>query len=169
MTRLAELTGAERLVRAMSSPAAGRNLAYSPWFSGPHVTDDDRALLTSLFSACGKTDEVFSEEQIDCFTALTGPVPGFVAFFAECMTTYATAHGIEPRTANRAIHQLFHASGVILAEGPATPADQVQAMIEYAGTTAAGLKAMRGSPLASLVHEGLDAARRKAREFGAKA
>lgn len=166
MERLAALTGAERLVRAMSSPAAGRNLAYSPWFAGPHVTGDDRVLLTSLFSALGKTDELSREEQVDCFTALTGPVPGFVAFFAECMATYAIENGIEPRTADRAVRQLFHASGVILSEGSATPGAHVEALIAYAGTTAAGLEAMRNSPLASLVHEGLDAARRKARELG---
>lgn len=166
MTRLAQLTRARRLVRAMSSPAAERNLAYSPWFAGEDVTEKDRSLVDSLFASCGKTDEVFREEHIDCFTALTGPIPGFVAYFADCMVRFATDNGIDPGTAQRAIKQLFLASGLVLADEPASPADQVLSMIDYAGTTAAGLKTMRNSPLASLIHEGLEAARLKARELG---
>jgi hypothetical protein len=36
------------------------------------------------------------EELIDHFTAVTGPVPGFVAYCAECMVQYALKHGIDP-------------------------------------------------------------------------
>ena len=35
-----------------------------------------------------------SEDQIDYFTALTGPVPGFVAFFADSMIADAIARGV---------------------------------------------------------------------------
>lgn len=149
---------------AMSSPAAAQALAYSPWVARTAVDRADRQLVTQLFEACGATDEIAEEPLLDHFTAMTGPVPGFVAFFAEAMINHATAQGIPPEIADRAIRQLFLASGQMLAEG-ASAAEHVQGMVDYAGTTAAGLEAMRASPLAELISAGLTAAAQKAREI----
>jgi pyrroline-5-carboxylate reductase len=162
---IARLTGASRVVRAMSSPAAAIGLAFSPWLPSAAVTPGDRAAVARLFSACGATAEVPDETQIELFTSMTGPVPGFVAYFAQCMTDYATRHGIAPETADLAIRQLFLAAGRIMAEGSDRPVDHVRAMIDYAGTTAAGLEAMRASPLASSIAAGLDAAVTKTRQM----
>ena len=107
-----------------------------------------------------------NEEQVDLFTALTGPVPGFVAYYADCMVEYALKRGIDPTVANRAMRQLFHASGVTLAQSRASPGEHVREMIDYAGTTAAGLEAMKASPLAASIEQGLEAAYQKARRMG---
>ncbi len=163
IARIGEVTGAARIVRAMSSPAAEIGLAYSPWCAVPAVTRADRDIVRQLFTACGTGDEVPNEDQIDYFTALTGPVPGFLAYFADCMIAAAAARGIDPGVAERAVRQLFHASGALLARAENSPAEQVQTMIDYAGTTAAGLERMRESPLAATIAEGLDAAYRRAR------
>jgi pyrroline-5-carboxylate reductase len=159
-------TGARRVVRAMSSPAAEIRLAYSPWFTSVGVSDEDRNEVRGLFGACGQTDEVPSEDQIELFTALTGPVPGFVAYYADCMVTYAVKRGIDPAVADRAMRQLFHASGVIFAESEASPGEHVREMIAYAGTTAAGLEAMKASTLAASIEQGLEAAYQKTQCIG---
>jgi pyrroline-5-carboxylate reductase len=161
--QIVRLTGTQRVVRAMSSPAADLGLAYSPWCASGAVTEADRTATRGLFEACGATDEVADEDQIDLFTGLTGPVPGFVAYYADCMVNYAVERGVEPAIAERAMRQLFHAAGVVLAQSPTSPAEQVRAMIDYAGTTAAGLEFMRASPLAEAIEQGLDAAYDKAR------
>lgn len=158
-------TEATRIVRAMSNPAADIGLAYSPWCAGADLTDEDRRAVTGLFEACGKTDEVPNEEQIDRFTALTGPVPGFVAFYADCMVRYAVKHGIDEAVANRAVSQLFLASGAVLAASPEPPGAHVSEMIAYAGTTAAGLEAMQKSALADGIELGLDAATLRAQSI----
>ncbi|MXN66751.1 pyrroline-5-carboxylate reductase [Stappia sp. GBMRC 2046] len=164
--RIGEMTGTTRIVRAMSSPAAEYGLAYSPWVAAPGVTEKDRETVGFLFKACGLTDEVSNEDQIDRFTALTGPVPGFVALFADCMAQYALRHGVDPKIADRAVRQLFHASGVTLSETEPTPAERVAEMIAYAGTTAAGLEVMRNSALSQAISDGLDAAYDKAKSLG---
>lgn len=164
--RLAAETGAARIVRAMSSPAAAERLAYSPWIGSPAVTAADRARVRAIFSACGRTDELVEEAHIDHFTAMTGPVPGFVALFADCMIRYAVAEGIAGPVAEGAVRQLFLASGHVLARGAASPAEQVRAMIDYAGTTAAGLEAMERAGISRVIAEGLDAAVVTARRIG---
>ena len=163
--QIAQQTRAQRVVRAMSNPAAELGLAYSPWCASAGVTDEDRDTARSLFETCGLTDEVPNEEQIDRFTALTGPVPGFVAYYAECMVAYAVKHGIDSAIAVRAVRQLFHASGVMLAESEASPDEHVREMIDYAGTTAAGLEAMKISTLADSIEQGLDAAYQEAQRI----
>lgn len=166
LDRIAQITGARRAVRAMSSPAAALGLAFSPWVAVPAVTDADRDALSVIFGACGATAEVASEAMVETFTALTGPVPGFVAYFAECMANFATSQGIPEDVADRAVRQLFLAAGQMMATGAATPADHVQEMVDYAGTTAAGLTAMRASALEVCLAEGLQAAVDKTRKMG---
>lgn len=163
---LARLTGARRIVRAMSSPAAELGLAYSPWVATAEVTEADRGVVRAVFGACGVTDEIAEETHIDHFTALTGPVPGFVALFADCMIRYAEGAGIAPDVAERAVRQLFLASGEALGKGKDSPAVQVKAMVDYAGTTAAGLVAMEKAGVARVIAEGLDAAVERARGIG---
>ena len=164
--RLSEITGSHRVVRAMSSPAAALGLAYTPWVASDGVTAEDRHRTTALFGAIGLTDALDEEAHLDHFTALTGPVPGFVAFFADAMTAHAETQGIPPEAADWAIRQLFLAAGRMMAEDTLSPAGHVRQMIDYAGTTAAGLQAMEDSPIRGLISEGLAAAAAKAREIG---
>ncbi|GGF82066.1 pyrroline-5-carboxylate reductase [Mameliella alba] len=162
---LQRLTGSPRIIRAMSSPAAARRLAYSPWVAAPGASEDDRMVVRRLLSACGTEDALEDEAQLDHFTALTGPVPGFVAWFAAAMTEHAEAQGIPPEAADRAIRQLFRASGEMLAEDPPRAADHVRQMLDYAGTTAAGLQVLEDSPLRGDISKALSAAAQKARDM----
>ena len=166
LDELKEITGTSRVVRAMSSPAAKHGLAYSPWCASVEATTTDRERASIVFGACGLADEVESEAHVEFFTALTGPVPGFVAFFAEAMVDYAIAGGIAPNIADRAIRQLFLAAGQMMSEGSMTPADHVKFAVDYAGTTAAGLNAMKRLPISAEIAEGLDAAVAKTRVIG---
>jgi len=123
LAQIKEKTGSDRIVRAMSSPAAEKYLAYSPWIANPTLNNDDKVLVTRVFSACGSTDELQQESHVDVFTAMTGPVPGFVAYFAKVMSDFATANGIDVNTADRSVRQLFLGAAAIMSEGKATPAD----------------------------------------------
>ncbi|MEM8796507.1 MAG: pyrroline-5-carboxylate reductase dimerization domain-containing protein [Pseudomonadota bacterium] len=155
---ITEITGATRVVRAMSNPAAEDGLAYSPWYARADLSKSDYNNVVRFFSACGETDQVPHEHLIDSFTALTGPVPGFVAYFADCMVAYAVEKGTPPEIAERAVRQLFLASGQTMAQSKVAPARHVQDMIEYAGTTAAGLLSMGSSEICDSIWQGLDAA-----------
>ncbi len=155
--QLAVITGSPRIVRAMSSPAAELHMAFSPWTTNDDLSDQDLQTVTALFTACGATARIDNEDHIDRFTAMTGPVPGFVAAFAEAMIDHAMSHGIPTETADTAIRQLFLSAGTMMAKGK-SPGDHVTEMIDYAGTTAAGLIALRDNGLADAVDAGLEAA-----------
>lgn len=164
LARLRALTGSGRAVRAMLSPAAELGLAHVSLAAAEAVSADDRAVLRRLFGACGSVDEV-PEEQIDLFTALTGPVPGFVAACAAAMAGWARARGIDPAVADRAVRQLFLASGTVMAATEPTPEARVREMIDYAGTTAAGLERLGAGDFARELAAALDAAVARARDI----
>jgi len=167
LAELQGMTGSTRVVRAMSSPAAAMRLAYSPWLPARPLSDTDGALVEKLLSACGATDRVGSEDHIDRFTALTGPVPGFVAAFADAMIGHATSRGIPEQIATRAIRQLFLAAGTEMSlNDEMSPGDHVRAMIDYAGTTAAGLTVLRDGPMHQAVDAALEAAYQRTKTIG---
>ncbi|WP_428670708.1 pyrroline-5-carboxylate reductase family protein [Roseibium sp.] len=153
---LGDLTGSRKTVRAMSSPAARWRLAYSPWVAVPGLEPRDRTIVEMLFATCGSTDEVSDEHQIEVFTAITGPVPGFAAYFADCMVQYAVAGGVDPKIASKAVKQLLLASGEVMSDSQLPPAAYVQEMIDYGGTTAAGLLKLQDLGVDRLIAEGLD-------------
>lgn len=158
LDQLQRTTGGARIVRAMSSPVAALRLAFTPWVPLAPLSDDDEAAVTRLFGACGVVERVGREDLIDRFTALTGPVPGFVAAFAEAMMLHATRRGIPEAMADRAIRQLFLGAGTVMSLEDKTPAAHVQEMIDYAGTSAAGLAELRRGPLTEVIDAALEAA-----------
>ncbi|NDW51992.1 pyrroline-5-carboxylate reductase [Aliiroseovarius sp. PrR006] len=164
LVQMAEIAGHDRVIRAMSSPAAAGRLAYSPYMLGAGAQDDG-AVAEDLFSAIGQTDALSEEAQLDVFTAITGPVPGFVALFADTMVEFAQEQGVDAEVAERAVRQLFLAAGHEMGAGGPSPAEQVQWMIDYAGTTAAGLEAMKAAGIERVVREGLTAAVEKTRRI----
>ncbi len=163
LKQLQEGTHSHRAVRAMSSPAAQLCLAYSPWVASKGITLEDREIVSRLLNGCGKSDELHVESQIELFTAMTGPVPGFVAYFADCVSKFAIDNGIDEDVANRAVKQLFLGAGTMMANGHTTPNQVVQEIIAYNGTTTAGVRSMQASSLSDNISAGLQAAIDKTR------
>lgn len=163
LARLAQIVGHDRVIRAMSSPAAAYRVAFSVYAPSVACSAGDIALAAALLEACGAVDVVPDEEQIDLFTALTGPVPGFAAAFAQMLVQWAESRGVDPQTADKAVRQLMLASGLSLAHTQPSPSERVQEMIDYAGTTAAGLTALRDSGAQNAISAALDTAVAKAK------
>ena len=160
---IARNTGAERIVRALPNAAADIKLSFTPWFAALAVTAEDKEFVQSLFGTCGRADEVPTEDQIDYFSALTGPGPAFVAFYMDAMIQHAVRRGVDPKIAELAVKQLFHGAGNMLAASDLSPAQTVRAFIDYAVTTAAGLTTFQASSLSRDIGCGIDAAYQKAK------
>jgi pyrroline-5-carboxylate reductase len=156
-------TGAAWIARALPNAAAEFRLSYSPWYAEPGLPSTDCDFVRRLLDACGMSDRVPEEAQIDYFTAFTGSGPGFVALFADAMVQHAVASGIAPEIAERAVRQLFLGAGTMIAAADASPGETVQAFVDYAGTTAAGLRAMQQSSLKADIGRGIEAAQSLAR------
>lgn len=147
-----------RVVRALPNAAAEIGLSYTPWHAAPDVADADRKIVRAIFDACGMQDEVGSEDQVDYLTGLTGTGPAYPALLALAMMQDARSHGLNEEIAQRAVNGLLIGAGGLLQKRPEDPKKTVDTFLEYRGTTAAGLNAMKDRGLFAAVSGGLAAA-----------
>lgn len=167
--RLAELAGhlkTDRVVRALPNAAAEVRRSYTPWVASPAVTDADRSTVRGIFNACGVTDEVGSEADIDYLTGLSGSGPAFPALLAQAMMRDAVTSGIDPGIARRAVTSVLIGTGLLFDKNPEDPADTVETFLSYRGTTAAAIEAMLAGGFEAAVAQGLSAAREKSLSMG---
>lgn len=158
LATLIEGTGSRRVIRAMPNAAAEIGQCYTPWFAAPEVTAGDKAFTQRLFEACGAADEVFSEADLDYLTGLVGSGAAYPALLAEALLAHALARGLPRPVAERAVRGVIVGASQLLGHNGMPPADMVQAMLDYRGTTAAGLQAMIDAGFKHAIDAGLDAA-----------
>ncbi|MFK0206119.1 pyrroline-5-carboxylate reductase family protein [Agrobacterium sp. NPDC090283] len=157
-----ERTGSARVARALPNAAAELGFSYTPFFVASSETRDAETVGT-LFRSCGEVDIVSRETDIDYFTAMSGSGAAFPALLAEAMMNDAIARGIPTAVARRAAQQLIIGAGRLQERDGASPDETVTSFVDYKGTTAAGILAMRRAGFANVVEAGLDAAFRKAK------
>lgn len=153
--------GAERIIRAMPNAAAERGLSYTPLVASADIGEQERQLAVGFFAASGLAEWVPTEDTLDYLTGLTGSGPAFFAALAAAMEADAISQGLDAAQAGRAIRQLLKGAAPELA-GERSPEALVDIFMDYRGTTAAGLAAMRENGLGDMVRAMLDAAQRKA-------
>lgn len=157
-------TGSSRVVRALPNAAAEIGYSYTPFFVDS-VDAGDSETVGILFGGCGQVDQVFDEDQIDYFTAMSGSGAAFPALLAEAMMLDAIERGVPPDVARRAAQQTLVGAGGLQEFSGASPSETVKSFVDYKGTTAAGIAGMRDGGFAAIVSAGLDAAYKKAKDL----
>lgn len=163
---LARVHRTGRVVRALPNAAAEVAKSYTPWIAAPGVDEADRAAVRAIFDACGTQDEVTSERDVDYLTGLTGSGPAFPALLAAAMMDDAVARGLSRDIARRAVNTVLAGAGRLIERRDEAPADIVRTFLDYRGTTAAAIDAMRGAGLEAAVAAGLAAALEKSVTMG---
>jgi pyrroline-5-carboxylate reductase len=164
---IAERTGADEVVRAMPNAAAGIRRSFTPWYATPPVSPESKRIVQTLFDACGEAAEVPLEAHIDYCVGMTGSGAAFPALLAQAMIAHAVAQGLPLDFAERAAKGVVAGASQLLAGDQGDPAQIVQAMIDYRGTTAAALQTMIDRGFTDAVAAGLEAAAAKAAALAA--
>ncbi len=155
-----------RVVRSLPNAAAEVGKSYTPWVSASAVTEDDRAIVRSIFDACGIQDEVGSERDVDYLTGLTGSGPAFPAMLAAAMMKHAIEYGLSQEVAMRAINTVIVGAGRLAEQRSDVPEELVDMFLSYRGTTAAAIEIMRTTGFEQSVARGLEAAFEKSLIMG---
>jgi pyrroline-5-carboxylate reductase len=77
LAQLAQRLRTRRVVRAVPNAAAEVGKSYTPWIGTQEISQADRSIVQSIFQACGVSDEVRSEHEVDYFTGFSGTGPAF--------------------------------------------------------------------------------------------
>lgn len=154
-----------RIARAMPGGGATEASAHVPWCAAPDLTGADAAQVAAVLSAIGTVDRVADEAALAVLTALSGSGAAYPALMAEAMFAHATARGILPEVAWRAVVSVVcEAPGLFLA-GPAEASRLLEAYRGYRGVTAAGLDAAEAAGFVEAIQRALNAATDKALTF----
>lgn len=155
--KLSERHNTVRVVRSLPNAAAEVGRSYTPWLASAAVSEDDRAVVKSIFDACGKQDEVAKEHDIDYLTALSGGGPAFPALLAAAMMNDAVAYGLTPQIAKHAVNAVLEGAGRLVEIHDTCPSETVELFRAYKGTTAAAINTMEANGFASSVSAGIRA------------
>ncbi|MER9136098.1 NAD(P)-binding domain-containing protein [Mesorhizobium sp. M0830] len=166
LDQLARRLKTDRVVRTLPNAAAEVRNSYTPWIGSQGVTADDRNVVRRILEACGAADEVKTEGDIDYMTGLTGSGPAFPALLAAAMMDDAVRRGISPDLARRSVIAVLIGAGKLIEARADNPKDIVQTFLDYRGTTAAAIEAMRAAGFEAAVADGLAAALQKSVSMG---
>lgn len=166
LAALGERHRTHRAVRALPNAAAEVRKSYTPWLATDGIDDTDRAIVRTIFDACGIQDEVRSEAEIDYLTGFTGSGPAFPALLADAMMADAVSRGLDPYVARRAVNALLVGAGRLLEQRDDCPTETVKTFLDYRGTTAAAIEAMTRAGFRTAVAQGLTAAHEKSLRLG---
>lgn len=154
-------TGSTRVGPRLAKCGRGdRILLYPVFLASSEPQDGD--IVSALFRSCGEVDAVTGEEHIDYFTAMSGSGPAFPALLADAMMNGAVGRGVPSDVARRAAQQVIVGAGRLQEYNGASPSETVKSFVDYKGTTAAGIIAMRENGFDGAIGAGLEAAFRKA-------
>ena len=166
LQQLSDQLNTKRVVRALPNAAAEVGKSYTPWVASSELDDRDRAVVRRIFEACGTTDEVANEADIDYMTGLAGSGPAFPALLAAAMMHDAIEHGFPADVARRAVDAVLVGAGRLVEHRAESPSDTVETFLSYGGTTAAAIEAMRSAGFDSAVRRGLAEALEKSVDMG---
>jgi pyrroline-5-carboxylate reductase len=158
LASLAERLQTRRIIRAMPNAAAEVGKSYTPWIGTEQMTQADRSIAGRIFAACGVSDEVRSEAELDYFTGLSGTGPAFPALLGAAMIKDAIGRGVDPEVARRAVTAVLIGSGRLLERHGENPINIVETFVQYRGVTTAAIEAMQIAGFDAAVASGLSAA-----------
>lgn len=166
LDQLQALAPKARLVRSMPNGGATTRQSYTPWVTGPGVTQADTVLVQRLLSAMGGEDRVQTEAQLNYLSALSGSGAAYPALMAQAMLAHARETGLPDRVALRAVEAVICGSAGILTGKMAELDDLLDAYMSYRGITAAGLAAAEAAGFGAAIQAALGAAFAKAETMG---
>lgn len=163
-TRLPE---AGTIVRAMPNTPAAVGRGITGVVAGTPLSPRQREIVDALLRAVGQVEWLADEALIDAVTAVSGSGPAYVFYMTECLAKAAEAAGLDPDLAARLARATVEGAAELMYRSASlTPAVLRQNVTSPAGTTAAGLAVLSGSPgLPSLMERAVAAAKQRAHEL----
>lgn len=154
------------VVRVMpNTPALVGAGSYAVCLDDPRLGEDQKALLTRLFSAIGKTFPL-PEKDFDAFTALSGSGPAYVMYFMEALIEAGVYMGLSRAVSTDVVIELLRGS-VKLADESDHHVSLLREMVTSpAGTTIEALLHLDRSAVRAALIEAVAMARDRSIELG---
>ena len=154
------------IVRAMPNTPAQIGEGMSVWTATTEITEQQKALASSILGAMGGEIYVDGEEYIDMATAVSGSGPAYVFLFMESLIDAAVDIGLPHDMAQELVSQTLLGSGHFAQKSGKELAELRRMVTSPGGTTAEALLQLEKGGFSDLVRQAVRAAYEKAKSLG---
>lgn len=166
LATLGAALGAGPAARVMPNTPAQVGMGMSVGVGNTALGSGERAVVTALMDAVGRTAWVDDESLMDAVTAVSGSGPAYVFLLAEAMAEAGRKAGLPADLAALLARQTVAGAGALLAASPLEAAVLRKNVTSPGGTTAAALAILLAeNGIQPLVDLAVDAAARRSREL----
>jgi pyrroline-5-carboxylate reductase len=143
MATLEGLLGQVALVRVMPNLPAMVGRGVSGLYANAKCSPDQRRAIEAFVAETGQCIALASEDEIDRLTAISGSGPGYVFEIIRSFIDAAEGLGFSPQTARALVLGTISGAVEMAIQSDETPEDLRNSVTSKAGTTEAGLAALR--------------------------
>lgn len=154
-----------RIIRVMPNTPALVSAGAAAYALNDACTDDDEALVRTIFEAVGIGVRV-PESAIDAVTALSGSGPAYYFYLVECFVNAGVELGLPEEQATELAVQTLYGAGKMLKETGKPATVLRENVTSKGGTTFAALESFRSNDLNGTVFDAMKAAADRSRELG---
>ncbi|MEL6676829.1 MAG: pyrroline-5-carboxylate reductase [Bacteroidota bacterium] len=163
--RLVKALDVSKVVRAMPNLPAQVGLGMTVFTTSPEVSRLEIFTVQNLLNTTGKTLYVEAEDLLDAATAISGSGPAFVFYVMNAMMIRARDMGFSEAEAKLLVHQTFRGSINLLNRNSLGCEEWIARVSSKGGTTEAAINFFDEKALTSLIGQGLEVAKNRAREL----
>ncbi len=153
-----------RVIRVMPNMAAFVHASISAMCSDSYATAGDKRLARDMFISIGEVIEV-KEELMDAVTAISGSGPAYFFYLTEILEKCAIEMGIDREKARLLAVKTAAGSALLLTDSEDSAETLRKRVTSKGGTTEAALRYFSEKKLEDTLKEGIEAARKRAKEL----
>jgi pyrroline-5-carboxylate reductase len=151
------LGGALPLVRVMPNTPSLVGLGASGCFANERVSEAQKSIVDTVFSAIGEHIWVDKEDLIHSVTATSGSAPAYFFMFMEAMIAAAEKQGLTNEQAKTLVAQTALGSAQMVKTTGEQPADLRRKVTSPGGTTAEAVRTFEEQNLMNIVEQAMQA------------
>lgn len=155
------------VLRSMPNTPSVVGLGVTGLAAGTRSSDDDLALVRSLFACVGEVVTI-PEDRIDALSTVSGSGPAYVFYLIEELTRTAVDLGFTERQAAVMVQGTFRGASELLARDVVAPDELRRRVTSPGGTTAKALEVLQSAGLKGLFDRATGAALARAREIASE-
>ncbi len=140
--RLAEETGARKVVRAMPNTPGAVGAGVTAFCVSDACDEADSSKVNALLASLGTVEGPLDESLMDAVTVVSGCGPAYAFLLVEAMAAGGVALGLEEGMAQRLARQTVIGASVLMENDPTSAEDLRKAVMSPNGVTQAAVEVM---------------------------